>query len=141
MEDLILIHLASHYQNLPLITQTHSGTMTKISGFKNRLMGLFIGAYIVILIVLVTITKFILGCLELIILGLWIFSGVIVSPALFILGAGLIPLEIILFLIIGETKVFTVLYELGMKYWSVDVFLGKVSLDLFDLIEKPWMKY
>ena len=141
MEDLILIHLASHYQNLPLITQTHSGTMTKISGFKNRLMGLFIGAYIVILVVLVTITKFILGCLELIILGLWIFSGVIVSPALFILGAGLIPLEIILFLIIGETKVFTVLYELGMKYWSVDVFLGKVSLDLFDLIEKPWMKY
>ena len=120
--------------------------MTKIIGFKNRLMGLLSGAYSVIigllysiLIVLVVIAKFIVGCLGIISFGLWIILGVIVFTALFILGAGLIPLEIILFLITGETKVFTILYELGTKYWDVNVYPGKISLDLFYLIEKPWV--
>ena len=120
--------------------------MTKIIGFKNRLMGLLFGAYSVIikllfliLIALVVIAKFIVVCLGIISLVLWAIFGVIVSPALFILGVGLIPLEIILFLITGETKVFTILYELGIKYWDLDVYPGKVSSDLFDLVEKPWV--
>ena len=121
--------------------------MTKIIGFKNRLMGLLSGAYSVIVtllhaifIVLVVIAKFILVSLGIISFGLWIIFGVIVFPVLFILGAGLIPLEIILFLITGETKVFTILYELGIKYWDVNAFPGKVSLELFDLAVKPWNK-
>jgi hypothetical protein len=120
--------------------------MTKIIGFKNRLLGLLVGAYGVItallysiLIILVVVAKFILGCLGIVSFGLWSILGVIISPALFILGAGLIPLEIILFLIIGETKAFTILYKIGMKYWDINVYPGKASLDLFNLIEKPWV--
>ena len=120
--------------------------MTKIIGFKNRLMKLLFWAYSVIiellyliLIVLVVIAKFIVVCLGIISLVLWAIFGAVISPVLFILGAGLIPLEIILFLITGETKVFTILYELGIKYWGVDVYPGKVSFDLFDLVEKPWV--
>ena len=114
--------------------------MTKIIGFRNRLMGLLSGAYRVIsaLLYLILIAlKIIVVCLGIISFGLWIILGVIISPVLFIFGVGLIPLEIILFLITGETKVFTILYELGMKYWDVDAYPGKIPYDLFFLVEKP----
>jgi ABC-type multidrug transport system permease subunit len=124
----------------------HHGTMTKIIGFRNRLRSLGTGIVAtvgtilhIILIILVSITKLILGCLVLTSFTSWIILGAVVSPALFILGTGLIPLEIIIFLITGETKVFTILYKLGMKYWDINVYPGKVSFDLLDLIEKPWV--
>lgn len=121
--------------------------MTKIIGFKNRLgsLGFGIVATIstilyVILIILVAITKGIFYIISFFYIILVALFGVALSPTLVVLGIGLLPLEIIIFLITGETNVFTILYKLVVKYWDDDNYPIKLFEDICNWLEKPWIK-
>ena len=121
--------------------------MTKIIGFKNRLGSLYTGIVAtveiildVILIILVAITKGIFYCISIFYIILVALFGAALSPTLVVLGVGLLPLEIIILLITGETEVFTILYELIVKYWNSDNYPIKLLTHLYDWLDRPWGK-
>jgi hypothetical protein len=121
--------------------------MTRIIGFRNRLVSLGTGIVATaeailyaILIILVVITKGIFYGISFFYIILFALFGVALSPTLVVLGVGLLPLEVIIFLITGETKAFTVLYELIEKYWSCDYYPIKLLTYLYNWLEKPWIK-
>lgn len=120
--------------------------MTKIIGFKNRLGSLGFGIVAtvrtilyVILIILVAITKGIFYIISFFYIILAALFGAVLFPTLVVLGVGLLPLEIIIFLITGETKVFTILYELAVKYWKCDNYPYKLFEDIISWLEKSWV--
>lgn len=120
--------------------------MTKIIGFRNRLASLSTGIVatvgtilFVILNILVAITKGIFYILSLFYIILIVLFGVALSPTLVVLGVGLLPLEIIIFLITGETKAFTILYELIVKYWDDDYYPIKLLVDILNWLDEPWI--
>ena len=121
--------------------------MTKIIGFRDRLASLGTGIVAtvgtilyIILIILVAITKVIFYVILFFYIVLAALFGVALSPTLVVLGVGLLPLEIIIFLITGETKAFTILYELAVKYWDGDNYPIKSFDDIYNWIDKPWIK-
>ena len=121
--------------------------MTKIIGFRNRLESLGFGIVAtvetilyVILIILVAITKGIFCIISFFYIVLAALFGVALSPTLVVLGVGLLPLEIIIFLIAGETKAFTILYELAVRYWDSDNYPYKLLDDIYSWLDKPWIK-
>lgn len=121
--------------------------MTKIIGFRNRLRSLGFGIVstvrtilYVILSILVVITKAIFYIISFFYIILVALFGVALSPTLVVLGVGLLPLEIIIFLITGETKVFTILYEFAVNYWDCDNYPYKLFEDIYNWLEKPWVK-
>ena len=120
--------------------------MTRIIGFRNRLASL--GAGIVatvetilwtILIILVAITKGIFRIISFVYIVLVALFGIALSPTLVVLGVGLLPLEVIIFLITGETRAFTILYELVIKYWDDDNYPNKLLDDIYSWLDKPWL--
>jgi len=120
--------------------------MTKIIGFKNRLGSLGFGIVAtvstilyIILIILVAITKGIFYIISFFYIILVALFGITLSPTLVVLGVGLLPLEIIIFLITGETKVFIILYKLAVKYWNGDNYPIKLFEDICNWLEKPWV--
>lgn len=121
--------------------------MTKIIGFRNRLTSLGTGIVatvgtilFVILIILVAITKGIFCIISFVYIVLVALFGIALSPTLIILGVGLLPLEIIIFLITGETKAFTILYELVVNYWDDNNYPYKLLDDIYNWLDKPWIK-
>lgn len=121
--------------------------MTKIIGFKNRLGSLGFGIVAtvktilyVILTILTAITKVIFYIISFFYIVLVALFGVVLSPTLVVLGVGLLPLEIIIFLITGETKAFTILYELAVNYWDGDNYPYKLFENIYKWLEKPWVK-
>ena len=121
--------------------------MTKIIGFRNRLGSLGTGVVVtvetilvVILSILVAITKGIFYVISFFYIILVALFGAALSPALVVLGIGLLPLEIIIFLITGETKAFTILYELVVKYWNCNNYPIKLFIDVCIWLDKPWIK-
>lgn len=121
--------------------------MTRIIGFRNRLENLRTGTIAtvgtilyVILIILVAITKGIFCIISFIYIVLVALFGIALSPTLVVLGVGLLPLEIIIFLITGETKAFTILYELVVNYWDEDNYPFKLLDDIYNWLDKPWIK-
>ena len=120
--------------------------MTKIIGFRNRLANLGTGIVAtvgtilyIILIILVAITKGIFCVISFFYIILVALFGIALSPTLVVLGVGLLPLEIIIFLITGETKSFTILYELVVNYWDSDNYPYKLLDDIYNWLEKPWV--
>ena len=120
--------------------------MTRIIGFRNRLASLGAGIVAtveailyVILIILVVITKGIFYIISFFYIILVALFGVALSPTLVVLGVGLLPLEIIIFLITGETKAFTILYGLVVKYWKCDNYPIKLLIGFYNWLDKPWL--
>lgn len=120
--------------------------MTKIIGFRNRLASLGTGIVAtvgtllyVILIILVAITKTIFYIISLFYVTLVVLFGAVLSPTLVVLEIGLLPLEIIIFLITGETKAFPNLYELIVKYWDYDNYPIKLLDDIYTWLDRPWV--
>jgi hypothetical protein len=120
--------------------------MTKIIGFRDRLRSLGFGIVAtvetilyVILIILVAITKAIFYIISFFYIILAVLFGIALFPTLVVLGVGLLPLEIIIFLITGETKAFTILYELAVNYWDWDNYPYKLFEDICHWLEKPWV--
>lgn len=123
----------------------HPGTMTKIIGFRNRLESLRTGIVATvgtilyaIVIILAAITKGIFYIVSFVYIVLVALLGIALSPTLIILGVGLLPLEVIIFLITGETRVFSILYELVAKYWDDENYPIKLLDDIYNWLEKPW---
>ncbi len=117
--------------------------MTKIIGFRDRLVSLGAGMATILFVIPVTlvaaITKVIFYIISIFYIILVALFGVALSPTLVVLGVGLLPLEIIIFLITGETKAFTILYELVVKYWDGDNYPIKLLDDIYNWLEKPWV--
>ena len=110
--------------------------MTRIIGFRNRLASLGAGIVAtveailyVILIILVVITKGIFYIISFFYIILVALFGVALSPTLVVLGVGLLPLEIIIFLITGETK----------AYWKCDNYPIKLLIGFYNWLDKPWL--
>ena len=119
--------------------------MTKIIGFRNRLESLRTGIVATvgtilyaIVIILAAITKGIFYIVSFIYIILVALLGIALSPTLIILGVGLLPLEVIIFLITGETRAFSILYELVAKYWDDENYPIKLLDDIYNWLEKPW---
>jgi hypothetical protein len=69
----------------------------------------------------------------------YILLALIISLVLVCLSIGLMPLEIIAFLISGNTAIFSIPYKIISRIWDEDEYPIRLRDGMFELLDRSWI--
>lgn len=95
--------------------------------------------FLLINIVLSCIGKILLFLFTVFLIPVYVLLGLITSLVLVCLSIGLMPLEIIVFLIFGNTAIFSIPYKLISRIWDEDKYPIRLRDKLFGLLDRSWL--